>query len=57
MKRGTNVIVKDMDKVYLVFLDGNLLHIYTKREWAENFVNSYFKNDERICIEEKEITA
>lgn len=46
-----------MDKVYLVFLDGNLLHIYTKREWAENFVNSYFKNDERICIEEKEITA
>lgn len=46
-----------MDKVYLVFLDGILLHIYTKREWAENFVNSYFKNDERICIEEKEITA
>lgn len=46
-----------MDRVYLVWLDDYLMHIYSKREWADNFVRSYFPKDKRVRIEERKLTA
>ena len=46
-----------IDKVYLVWLEDYLMHIYSRREWAENMVKSYFSHDKRVRIEERELTA